>query len=963
MATPTTEEVELATGGRYRVESLLATGGMGAVYRAYNRQLESPVAIKVLHPEIAQHEVILARFKREASLSARLSHPNIVPVFEFAAKEELAYLVMPFIEGNTLADHLLENGAMAHRDVLKMLKEVGSALSFAHRHDIVHRDVKPSNILLERETGRWLVTDFGIASVKSDEEQLTKTGATIGTPAYMAPEQFGGSRKVDARADLYSLAAVAFEALTGVLPDTLEQHDLVAQRLRDQVKGLAASQAQALTAPLAQLPDERPASVSSWLGMLDQEKGPSERWLKKVAVSLSALAVLVVGYLISKPGRESALAPLTVAILPATISGTAPNVDLSSVIPHTLEWLLLRLPGYRVVGAQVVGDREESRFGNETQPRSARLSLARELGATQVIQTWVNAAGGGISLRILLLDAANGNELASAEASGPLDSLDAVVSGVVVEAFATRVATERSGVAPVLPHGLDAIIAYFAGDAAFRKADYSAAVDHFETVIELDSTYPLAHFKRMLSLVQLSRPTAAGTQVRTALSATVSHKERLDVAHRTLLEGYEVLLSQGDLTRAERMFRQVASRTPDLVDGWFILGFIQYKFGSLLGIPLQQPRAAFHEVIRRDPEYAAAHGQLALIAIEQDDKEAALSHIEHYLEIDSVSIWASLARSVDSLLYSSTRAPLVTGSFPRRPPEYLEMIALSGGQLSPPGGARAIGVSAARALLQQAPTQQERDVAFRILMAYDLGSGRPDAAADLLRGASADGISEREIDRWTLVGTLLGHTLVDSSAGVAMAAERLSRSPAQSDNETIESLWLAARWYHSAGDPRLERVRRAIDDLSGEPQSNSPSANAFLGDLEALDLLFQGDSMAALTRWKTASTFYDAERLFFGHVASLWPLRLSRIRLAAALALNQEVIDVSDTFVRMAGFVDQVAWSEAILYRARAAAALRRIDLAVETYRALLRVLNNPDGSGLQTKEIAEAELAALDAL
>lgn len=291
------------------------------------------------------------------------------------------------------------------------------------------------------------------------------------------------------------------------------------------------------------------------------------------------------------------------------------------------------------------------------------------------------------------------------------------------------------------------------------------------------------------------------------------------------------------------------------------------------------------------------------------------------------------------------------------------MIALSGGQLSPPGGARAIGVSAARALLQQAPTQQERDVAFRILMAYDLGSGRPDAAADLLSGASADGISEREIDRWTLVGTLLGHTLVDSSAGVAMAAERLSRSPAQSDNETIESLWLAARWYHSAGDPRLERVRRAIDDLSGEPQSNSPSANAFLGDLEALDLLSQGDSMAALTRWKTASTFYDAERLFFGHVASLWPLRLSRIRLAAALGLNQEVIDVSDTFVRMAGFVDQVAWSEAILYRARAAAALRRIDLAVETYRALLRVLNNPDGSGLQTKEIAEAELAALDAL
>ena len=148
MEAPSFATLESATQGRYEIVGVLGQGGMGWVFSGRNRALDSPVAVKVLPPEVSQSTVRLARFKREAALAANLSHPNIVPVFDFGVGHGIAYLVMPQIEGSTLADEISGRQRLTHADTMSMLQQVGGALAFAHARGIVHRDVKPANILL-----------------------------------------------------------------------------------------------------------------------------------------------------------------------------------------------------------------------------------------------------------------------------------------------------------------------------------------------------------------------------------------------------------------------------------------------------------------------------------------------------------------------------------------------------------------------------------------------------------------------------------------------------------------------------------------------------------------------------------------------------------------------------------------------------------------------------------------------
>ena len=211
MDIPALDDVQRAVAPRYEVLDLAGAGGMGAVYRARHRELGHLVAIKVLPPEVAESANRAARFKREAALAAALSHPHIVPVYEFEARPELSFLIMPFVQGRTLEAILDERKRLPLDDVLPVVRAIGGALDFAHARGVVHRDVKPSNILLEDGTGRTLLTDFGVArAAPTPTGSLTAPGTAIGTPDYMAPEQFSGADTVDGRADLYALAVVAF---------------------------------------------------------------------------------------------------------------------------------------------------------------------------------------------------------------------------------------------------------------------------------------------------------------------------------------------------------------------------------------------------------------------------------------------------------------------------------------------------------------------------------------------------------------------------------------------------------------------------------------------------------------------------------------------------------------------------------------------------------------------------------
>jgi serine/threonine protein kinase len=193
---------------------------MGVVYRARDKRLKRHIAIKVLPPELAFQSAIKTRFLREAETAAQLSHPNIVPIYSVDEVEGLVFFVMAYISGDNLAKRLHDTGVLQVDDVRRITREVGDALAYAHERGVVHRDIKPDNILLDAATGRTMVTDFGIARAASEGEggRLTATGMAIGTPAYMSPEQAAGDREIDGRSDLYSLGIVAYQMLVGEPP-------------------------------------------------------------------------------------------------------------------------------------------------------------------------------------------------------------------------------------------------------------------------------------------------------------------------------------------------------------------------------------------------------------------------------------------------------------------------------------------------------------------------------------------------------------------------------------------------------------------------------------------------------------------------------------------------------------------------------------------------------------------------
>jgi serine/threonine protein kinase len=193
---------------------------MGVVYRARDKRLKRHIAIKVLPPELAFQSAIKTRFLREAETAAQLSHPNIVPIYTVDEMEGLVFFVMAYISGDNLAKRLHERGVLPVEEVRRISREVADALAYAHERGVVHRDIKPDNILLDASTGRTMVTDFGIARAASegDAGRLTATGMAIGTPAYMSPEQAAGDREIDGRSDLYALGVVAYQMLCGEPP-------------------------------------------------------------------------------------------------------------------------------------------------------------------------------------------------------------------------------------------------------------------------------------------------------------------------------------------------------------------------------------------------------------------------------------------------------------------------------------------------------------------------------------------------------------------------------------------------------------------------------------------------------------------------------------------------------------------------------------------------------------------------
>src|SRR3989440_580404 len=222
-ADPLFDRLAQALAGRYTVVRELGRGGMATVYLATDVKLGRRVAIKVLPPTTRAY-LGSGRFQREVLFAAQLSHPHIVPLFEADEADGLLFYVMEYVEGESLQDRLARDGPLAVEEAIRITAEVGDALEYAHESGVIHRDIKPGNILLSR--GHAMVSDFGIAKVLFESgtatggSAITGTGITVGTAEYMSPEQASGEKRIDARSDVYALAAVLYEMLAGEPPFT-----------------------------------------------------------------------------------------------------------------------------------------------------------------------------------------------------------------------------------------------------------------------------------------------------------------------------------------------------------------------------------------------------------------------------------------------------------------------------------------------------------------------------------------------------------------------------------------------------------------------------------------------------------------------------------------------------------------------------------------------------------------------
>jgi serine/threonine protein kinase len=257
------------TLGSYQITDLLGQGGMATVYKGYREDIDRYVAVKVLPPHPGLDQQFIERFKLEAKTIARLQHPHILPLYDYGVTDDILYLVMAYIEGGSLAGQIHEGG-MRPKEAERILKQVAGALDYAHRQGIIHRDIKPDNILMDKE-GNALLADFGIAKIAEGGSNLTGTGGLVGTPAYMAPEQ-GRGDTITSSADIYSLGVVVFEMLSGRKPFSAETPMQVVIKhmtapvpnIREHLPDVSPGVEAALTRALAKMPDDRYATATEF---------------------------------------------------------------------------------------------------------------------------------------------------------------------------------------------------------------------------------------------------------------------------------------------------------------------------------------------------------------------------------------------------------------------------------------------------------------------------------------------------------------------------------------------------------------------------------------------------------------------------------------------------------------------------------------------------------------------------
>ena len=590
---------------RYLLERELGQGGMATVYLAHDLKHDRQVAIKVLHPELA-HSLGPERFLREIRLTARLSHPNILVVFDSGEAAGRLWYTVPYVAGGSLRQRLGKEAQLGIPETLRIAGQVAAALTHAHGQGIVHRDIKPENILLAGDQA--LVADFGLAKAldASSAEKLTETGLSMGTPAYMSPEQAAGGA-VDARSDLYALGCVVYEMLAGGPPFTgptaqaiLARHAVDrAPPLRTVRTTIPEPIEQAVERALAKVPSDRFDSAAEFAAALTAIAPPEpisrRRWPRIRRSTVLAALALAVGTgvaltaavtLFSRAERDK------IAELDATLVAIAPfrvataDSSLGYLREGMVDLLAAKLGGE--AGLRTVDPRSALSAwrrivgpdGRDIAPNAA-LQLARRLGAGRVIDGSVVGTASNLTLSATLLRSPDGQALASASVEGPVDSLS-----VLLDRLAARLLTVGAGIdvsrLSATSSSLPAIRAFLAGRAAFRKGQINEAFRHFSDATQLDSTFVLAAFE----LVHVAQwmGGAGGEDADRGVRLAKAGRARLSPGDRALLDAWPTAGRVPTGPEYLERWQAATAAYPDRAEVWYWLGDAYFHNGRALGV-------------------------------------------------------------------------------------------------------------------------------------------------------------------------------------------------------------------------------------------------------------------------------------------------------------------------------------------------------------------------------------------
>ena len=622
------ERLKTALAGRYVVESEIGRGGMAVVYLAEDLKHGRRVAIKVLHPELGA-AVGADRFLREIETLAGLTHPHILPLHDSGEADGLLYYVMPFVEGESLGQRLDRKGQLPLDEALRIAREVADGLDYAHDRGVVHRDIKPGNILLSR--GHALIADFGIAkaigAASGGDATATATGLSVGTPRYMSPEQAAGVTEVDGRSDVYALGCVLWEMLAGEPPfDGPTPHVILARKATEEPPAVRVARKtvppaleNVLVKAMAVSPADRFQTAGELARALEapetvgrvRKRGRLGRRLAAaaVAVLLGGAGVWLAQTLAGGGGPGGSrveLDPDYIAVLPFAEPGGSSPESLSGQEAAYLLYAKLGLGEFRSASPSDVAAAVDRDCGPITDAECA-AAVGRSLGAGILVTGETLEVGGQLHLSARVHDVAGGETTEPVSVEGDPSGALLLVNDLarrLLPGVAGDDAERLFSMAPLTTDSLRAAKAFFEGNRLMRETSHTEAVEALTEAVEIDSTFALAWYRLALAADwdgqnELSLRAAARA---TDLSRSLPARER------SLLEGFH-LLKSGESSRAEDVFRGILRDYPTDNDARFFLAWVLHFSNWAQGLPVAEAVPYLRAAVVDDPGFgpAAAH--------------------------------------------------------------------------------------------------------------------------------------------------------------------------------------------------------------------------------------------------------------------------------------------------------------------------------------------------------------------